>query len=189
MTPSGPVIVFVLSVLALLRVDWANARLGWGFGLSRPLWARRAPDEQEDQEGTVDERAAGPKAGEERGRMMGLLTSAEHVSRALERAGSGDGAVGPATVAGDRTVIPLIETYATGGFGGGSGVGTEGASEGSGGGGGGGGLGRSRTIAVADVGPEGVKIRPVIDVTGLALPAVSAVAALLLGRRRRRGRR
>jgi uncharacterized spore protein YtfJ len=115
-----------------------------------------------------------------------LVTGAEHVTRALERAGSGEGAVGPATVAGDRTVIPLVETYATGGFGGGSGVGVDGASEGSGGGGGGGGLGRSRTIAVADVGPEGVKIRPVVDVTGLALPAVTALAALLLGRGRRR---
>jgi hypothetical protein len=36
------------------------------------------------------------------------------------------------------------------------------------------------------VGPEGVKIRPVVDVTGLALPAVTALAALLLGRGRRR---
>jgi hypothetical protein len=31
-----------------------------------------------------------------------------------------------------------------------------------------------------------VRVRPVLDITGLALPAVSAVAALLLGRRRRR---
>ena len=83
-------------------------------------------------------------------------------------------------------MIPLIETFASGGFGGGSGVGIDGESEGGGGGGGGGGLGRSRTIAVADVGPEGVKIRPVIDITGLALPAVSAIAALIVGRRRRR---
>jgi hypothetical protein len=88
-------------------------------------------------------------------------------------------------------VIPLVETYATGGFGGGSGVGIDdGGSEGSGGGGGGGGggLGRSRTIAVADVGPEGVRIRPVVDVAGLALPAVTALAALLVGRGRRRRR-
>src|SRR5262249_30538937 len=65
----------------------------------------------------------------------------------LERAGSGEGAVGPATVVGDRTVIPLVETYATGGFGGGSGVGVDGASEGSGGGGGGGGARGQRARA------------------------------------------
>jgi hypothetical protein len=184
--PGGTVVVFVMSVLAMLRVAVANTRLGWGFGVSVPLWARRAPDE----EGTVGERDAGQQKAEDRGRLVGFMSGAEHVSRALERAGSGDGAVGPATVVGERTVIPLIETFASGGFGGGSGLGTDaGGNEGSGGGGGGGGYGRSRTIAVADVGPEGVKIRPVIDVTGLALPAVSAVAALLLGRRRRRRRR
>jgi len=122
----------------------------------------------------------------EAGRMIGVVAGAEQISRALERAGSGDGAVGAPVVVGDRTVVPLIETFASGGFGGGSGLGTEGSNEGSGAGGGGGGIGRSRAIAVADVGPEGVKIRPVIDITGLALPAVSAIATLLFGRRRRR---
>ena len=91
---------------------------------------------------------------------------------------------------GDQAVIPLLETYATGGFGGGAGGGVDDSSGGSGGGGGGGGVGRSRTIAVAIVGPDGVKIRPVVDVTGLALPAAGAIAALLMrgGRRRRRRR-
>ena len=176
--------MLVLSVLVMLRLGWKRATLGWGLGLSLPLWARRV----REKEVVVEETDAGRQRAEDRGRLIGLVTGAEHVSRALERAGSGEGAVGPATVVGDRTVIPLVETYATGGFGGGSGVGVDGGSEGSGGGGGGGGLGRSRTIAVADVGPEGVKIRPVIDVTGLVLPAVTAVAALLLGRGRRRRR-
>ncbi|HMF81783.1 MAG TPA: hypothetical protein VKI01_00755 [Acidimicrobiia bacterium] len=182
--PGGTVVVFVLTILTLLRMERARVSFGWGLGASFPLWARRAGEE----EVTVAETDAGRNKAEDRGRLIGFVTGAEHVSRALERAGSGEGAVGPATVVGDRTVIPLVETYATGGFGGGSGVGVDGASEGSGGGGGGGGLGRSRTIAVADVGPEGVKIRPVVDVTGLALPAVTALAALLLGRGRRRRR-
>ena len=177
-------VVFVLSVMAMLRVKVRNARLGWGFGVSMPLWAGRARHE----EAIVEERNAGRKTADDRGRLIGFVSGAEQVSRALERAGSGEGAVGPATVVGDRTVIPLIETFASGGFGGGSGIGIDGGSEGSGGGGGGGGLGRSRAIAVADVGPEGVKIRPVIDITGLALPAVSAIAALLVGGRRRRRR-
>ena len=184
-TQSGTVVVFVLSVLAILRVNARNARLGWGFGVSMPLWARRARNE----EAIVEERDAGRKTANDPARLIGFVSGAEQVSRALERAGSGEGAVGPATVVGDRTVIPLIETFASGGFGGGSGVGIDGGSEGGGGGGGGGGLGRSRTIAVADVGPEGVKIRPVIDITGLALPAVTAIAALLVGGRRRRRRR
>jgi hypothetical protein len=182
--PGGTVVVFVLTVLVMLRLGWNRATLGWGLGASLPLWARRV----REKEVLVEETDTARQRAEDRGRLIGLVTGAEHVSRALERAGSGEGAVGPATVVGDRTVIPLVETYATGGFGGGSGVGVDGGSEGSGGGGGGGGLGRSRTIAVADVGPEGVKIRPVIDVTGLALPAVTAVAALLLGRGRRRRR-
>ena len=123
---------------------------------------------------------------------IGILSGAEQVSRALERAASGEGAVGPTTTLGDQAVIPLLETYASGGFGGGAGSGVEGASGGGGGGGGGGGVGRSRTIAVAVVGPDGVKIRPVVDLTGLALPAAGAIAALLMrgaGRRRRRLRR
>ena len=119
-------------------------------------------------------------------RRIGILSGAEQVSRALERAASGEGAVGPTTTLGDQAVIPLLETYASGGFGGGAGSGVEGD------GGGGGGVGRSRTIAVAVVGPDGVKIRPVVDLTGLALPAAGAIAALLMrgaGRRRRRLRR
>jgi hypothetical protein len=178
------VVVFVVSVLALLQVGRERKTVGWGFGVSFPVWARRTQGGDMVEEKTAKEEATAQAA-----RIIGVISGAEHIVRALERAGSGEGAVGPSTVVGDRTVIPLIETFASGGFGGGSGVGTDGGSEGSGAGGGGGGLGRSRTIAIADVGPEGVKIRPVIDLTGLALPVASAIAALLLrgaGRRRRR---
>jgi uncharacterized spore protein YtfJ len=183
--PGGTVVVFVLSVLFLLRVGTRRRAIGGGFGISAPLWARRSSDQGD----TVEEKSARERVTAEAGRMIGVVAGAEQISRALERAGSGEGAVGPPVVVGDRTVIPLIETFASGGYGGGSGFGTESGNEGSGAGGGGGGIGRSRTIAIADIGPEGVKIRPVIDITGLALPAVSAVAALLMrgaGRRRRR---
>jgi hypothetical protein len=185
MAPGGTVVVFVMSVLAMLYVNRAGRKFGWGFGLSAPLWARRTSEEGaavNEQRGT--ERVTG-----EVGRMIGFVSGAEQVSRALERAASGEGAVGPATILGDQAVIPLLETFASGGFGGGAGGGVEGDG---GGGGGGGGVGRSRTIAVAVVGPEGVKVRPVVDVTGLALPAAGAIAALLMrgaGRRRRRSRR
>ena len=184
--PGGTVVVFVLSVLLLLRVGRRESAIGGGFGISAPLWARRRSDEGD----TVEEKSARERVTAEAGRMIGVIGGAEQISRALERAGSGEGAVGAPVTVGDRTVIPLIETFASGGFGGGSGLGTEGGgNEGSGAGGGGGGIGRSRTIAIADVGPEGVKVRPVVDLTGLALPAVSAIAALVMrgaGRRRRR---
>jgi len=184
--PGGTVVVFVLSVLLLLRVGRRGNAIGAGFGISAPLWARRRNDEGD----AVEEQSARARVTAEAGRMIGLVAGAEQISRALERAGSGEGAVGQPVSVGDRTVIPLIETFASGGFGGGSGLGTEGdGNEGSGAGGGGGGIGRSRTIAIADVGPDGVKVRPVVDLTGLALPVASALAALLMrgaGRRRRR---
>jgi uncharacterized spore protein YtfJ len=183
--PGGTVVVFVLSVFAMLRAEFTSMRFGWGLGLSLPFWARRVTDEDEMGEERAMEQQASA-ATEARQRLIGLITGVEQVSRAIERAASGEGAVGPQTTAGDRTVIPLIETFAQGGFGGGTG----GAAQGDGGGGGGGGgTGRSRTIAIAVVGPEGVQIRPVVDVTGLALPAVGAIAALLVrsARRRRRG--
>jgi uncharacterized spore protein YtfJ len=180
--PGGTVVVFVLSVLAMLHVDRTGRKLGWGFGLSAPFWARRT-----DEEGSaVDEKPATERVTGEVGRMIGFISGADQVSRALERAASGEGAVGPATTLGDQAVIPLLETFASGGFGGGAGGDVQGDG---GGGGGGGGIGRSRTIAVAVVGPDGVKIRPVVDVTGLALPVAGAIAALLMrgaGRRRRR---
>jgi hypothetical protein len=176
--PGGTVVVFVLSMLALLRVGRGRRAVGVGFGMSAPLWARRT-SEQGD---SVSEDGARDGISDEVARRIGVLSGAEQVSRAIERAAGGEGAVG------DQAVIPLLETYATGGFGGGAGGGP--AGEG-GGGGGGGGMGRSRTIAVAVVGPDGVKIRPVVDVTALALPAAGAIAALLIrgaGRRRRRRR-
>jgi hypothetical protein len=174
--------VFVLSVLALLRVGRGRRAVGTGFGISMPVWARRTSERGDP----VSEDGAKDGVSDQVARKIGLLSGAEQVSRALERAAGGGGAVGPSTTVGDRAVIPLLETFASGGFGGGAGGGVQGDG---GGGGGGGGIGRSRAVAVAIVGPEGVKIRPVIDVTGLALPAASAIAALLVSAAGRRGRR
>jgi uncharacterized spore protein YtfJ len=184
-TTRGSVVVFIMSVFVMLRAEFTNASFGWGFGLSLPFWARKAVGGYEiGEEKVMEQQASAAPAARER--LIGVITGVEQVSRAIENAASGKGAVGQPTSVGDRTVIPLIETFAQGGFGGGTG----GAAQGDGGGGGGGGgTGRSRTVAVAVVGPEGVQIRPVVDVTGLALPAVGAIAALLIrsARRRRRG--
>ena len=116
---------------------------------------------------------------------------AEKVGEALAAVAGGAGAVGPSTVVGDRTVIPLTETMFSGGFGAGGGGGLDAEHNvGGGSGGGGGGGGRTRTIALAVVGPDGVEIKPVVDWSGLVLAALTTLATLgtrsVLGRRRRR---
>ena len=91
--------------------------------------------------------------------------------------------VGPVQEHGDRTVVPLVEVFAAGGFGGGVGSGQAGAEAeagGAGGGGGGGGTSRSRPVAVIEIEPEGVHVRSVVDWTAIALAAVTAWGAMLL---------
>jgi len=92
------------------------------------------------------------------------------------------------------TVITATEVAAGGGFGFGKGMGsapatapaTPGAdaSEGSetaggGGGGGGGGGSMGRPVALIVIGPTGVEVRPVVDVTKIALAALTAWGAML----------
>ena len=80
---------------------------------------------------------------------------------------------------GDRLLIPAAEVVAAAGFGMGSGTGEVGersgrARRGGGGGGGGGGKTFARSVAVVVSSPEGVEIRPVIDLTKIALAALTA---------------
>ena len=101
------------------------------------------------------------------------LSRADEIAAAMTAAGSGQGVVGPAITAGDRVVVPLIETVFGGGFG--SGGGSDGEDKGGGGlGGGGGGFGRSRSVAIVEVTPDSVQIRPVIDKTAIVLAAIGA---------------
>ena len=71
------------------------------------------------------------------------------------------------------TVITASEAISSGGFGLGGDV------QGSGGGGGGG-FSMSRPVATIVIGPEGVKIRPVIDATKLAIAAITAWSAMAI---------
>jgi len=107
-------------------------------------------------------------------------------------------------VAGSNTIITASEVAAGGGFGFGSGSGARpGSSAGpafdqpnasgqaapasrSGGGGGGGSSGRP--VAAIVIGPDGVKVEPIVDPTKIALAAIGAwlSIALLLVRRARR---
>lgn len=48
------------------------------------------------------------------------------------------------------------------------------------GGGGGGGFSRARPVAVVSIRPEGVEVKPVIDVTHIGLALISAVGAIFI---------
>lgn len=94
---------------------------------------------------------------------------------------------------GDHTVITASEIKVGAGFGygggGGSGpsepggaAGTEGgeAGAGFGGGGGGGGVSGGRPVAAISVGPDGVRVEPVLDVTKIALAALTTLGAMFM---------
>ncbi|HEV8374333.1 MAG TPA: hypothetical protein VGR68_14125 [Actinomycetota bacterium] len=105
------------------------------------------------------------------------------------------------------TVITAAEVTSGGGFGMGIGLGppsrpggtaaaTADAAQpddrqtGGGGGGGGGGGSMGRPVAVIAIGPDGVTVRPVVDVTKVALAGLTAWATMLaVLRARRRARR
>jgi uncharacterized spore protein YtfJ len=77
---------------------------------------------------------------------------------------------------GDTVIIPAAEVSAYMGFGMGIGSGGDDESNqgGEGGGGGGGGFSLSRPVAVIVSGPEGVRVEPVVDVTKIAVAALTA---------------
>jgi uncharacterized spore protein YtfJ len=93
---------------------------------------------------------------------------------------------------GDRVVITAASVQRAGGFGFGSGSGTEPGEEGggSGAGGGGGGATEGRPVAVIEVGPDGVRVRPVLDFTRIGITAITALLTVAkVGRGRHRHRR
>ena len=89
------------------------------------------------------------------------------------------------------TVITASEVSAGGGFGFGFGSGPrptaresvdpgQHAPEPSGGGSGGGGGSMGRPVGIVVIGPDGVAVRPIVDVTKIALAALTASGAVLL---------
>jgi uncharacterized spore protein YtfJ len=105
----------------------------------------------------------------------------------------------PVTV-GEHTVITASEVKIGMGYGYGAGGGVEAADEsaaeeelaeeaqsGFGAGGGGGGVSGGRPVAAISIGPEGVCVQPVVDVTKIALAFVTALGALfMMGNRMKR---
>lgn len=139
--------------------------------------------------------------------MESVLRESEARSQALQRilsAADSSKVFGQPVSSEGYTVIPAAEVASGGGFGSGMGFGSprrrrgeaagefsdastggsgEGsqtpgpAMEGAGGGGGGGGGAMARPVAVIVMGPDGVRVKPVLDVTKLALTALGAIAA------------
>ena len=111
---------------------------------------------------------------------------------------------GVPVVSGSYTVITASEVAAGGGFGFGRGLGGAPAtpssqmpgeqasqaqhheSVGGGGGGGGGGGSSGRPVAIIVIGPDGVRIRPVVDATKLALAGITAWGAMAVMLRKMR---
>lgn len=87
----------------------------------------------------------------------------------------------PATQ-GDTMVINASELSASfgAGFGGGGGIDEREDDGGFGGGGGGGGFTTARPVATIEIGPRGVIVHPVVDVTKVAIAALTAVGGLAL---------
>jgi uncharacterized spore protein YtfJ len=79
---------------------------------------------------------------------------------------------------GDTTVIPTAEVLGALGFGIGEG-GSANKEGGFGSGGGGGGRSFSRPVAVIVIGPGGVEVKPVLDITKIALAGITAWGFML----------
>jgi uncharacterized spore protein YtfJ len=88
-----------------------------------------------------------------------------------------EAAFGPSRVVGDHTIIPVAEVV--GGLGSGMGGGRDQTGASGGGAGSGGGV-TVRPIATVVVGPEGVTVKPVYDLTKIWLAALTTAAFALL---------
>jgi uncharacterized spore protein YtfJ len=97
--------------------------------------------------------------------------------------------IGPMQSANGHSVVPLASVSLQAGFGMGFGGGSnpEAQGQGSGGGGGGGGRGTSRVIALVDISEDGVNVRPVPDITTLALAMLALLGIAIIATRGRPG--
>lgn len=104
-------------------------------------------------------------------------------------------------VHGEYAVITASETIGGLGYGFGGGGGSEGSKDaeegaeagaggyGSGGGGGGGGSILARPVAVISIGPDGVRVEPIMDPTKIAIAFLTTIAAIFMSMRRIQKRR
>jgi uncharacterized spore protein YtfJ len=80
---------------------------------------------------------------------------------------------------GEHLIIPAAEVLSAVGFGYGSGGANEPTEKAGGGGGGGGGRVLSRPVAVIVATPEGVRVKPVFDITKIALASLTAFGFMM----------
>jgi uncharacterized spore protein YtfJ len=109
----------------------------------------------------------------------------------LERFGQAaraEACIGPTLTAGGHATFPVATVSLQAGFGMGFGGGQDeagGKGSGGGGGGGGGGMANSRVVAVVDVSEAGVSVRPVPDLTSIALALLAVIGITVLTTRGR----
>jgi uncharacterized spore protein YtfJ len=116
-----------------------------------------------------------------------LRTQNEKVIEKLYAAAQPGAVFSAPVVNGEYTVITASEIGAAGGFGFGMGTAPRqsnadesGEDNAGGGGGGGGGGSAGRPVAAIVIGPDGVKIRPIVDATKLAIAVIGAWSAVAL---------
>jgi uncharacterized spore protein YtfJ len=131
-----------------------------------------------------------------RNNVFSLAKTSEHLPALLEKifaAARPDAVYSKPVVSGNYTVITASEITSSGGFGSGGGFelatspsikeqpDEEGSQpEQSGGGGfGGGGMSVGRPVAIIIIGPDGVTVKPIFDITKIALAGISAWITLL----------
>jgi len=110
--------------------------------------------------------------------------SAMHALASLPERASAASAFGEASTVGDRLVIPVAEVMIGIGAGWGGGNTNESAASvpvapAAGSGGGVGGWGRARGIAVIELGPDGVRVHPIVDQTAISLAGIAFAGAVL----------
>jgi uncharacterized spore protein YtfJ len=93
------------------------------------------------------------------------------------------------TTVGDSTVITAAEVYVGMGLGFGRGSGGEDDNGGQGSGVGGGGGSAGRPVAAIIIGPKGVQIEPIVDVTKIALAFFTTIGAMFMAWRAMRRQR
>ena len=116
------------------------------------------------------------------------LAGVEHMMQSFLSKADVSAAYGQPVQSGETLIIPAAEVVAAAGFGVGMGAGTSSTdqeqseqqpSSGSGGGGGGGGRVFSRPVAVIVAGPDGVEVKPVIDLTKVWMAALTAAGFVI----------
>jgi len=113
---------------------------------------------------------------------LGLNTIQTTMDKFLS-AGHVDAVYGRPLSQGENTIIPAAEVLSIAGFGLGAGGSSRGSDDsegtGSGSGGGGGGYILARPVAAIVISPSGVRVEPIVDVTKIALAALTTLGFMV----------